>query len=95
VDEDVRVETISALATDIKSEVLFYREVGVWHEGDYAHAVLGTVEGWIPTSMLPPRRSIKRRIQEILVRKAEPLVPPRSKRVALVQQRLGQSSNSD
>ncbi len=40
VDEDVSIDTISALARDTRTEVVFYQEVGVWHDGDYAHGVL-------------------------------------------------------
>src|SRR5439155_10736100 len=41
VDENISIETIAALASDTNTEVLLYQEVNVWHEGDYAHAVLG------------------------------------------------------
>lgn len=90
VDEDIRIETISALARDVESKILLYQEVGVWHQGDYAHAVLGRIEDWVPANGRPPRRGIEGRIREILARKPEPLVPPRSQRLALVQQRLDQ-----
>ncbi len=95
VDEDIRVETISALAKDIESEVLLYQEVGVWHEGDYAHAVLGRVEDWVPAGGYLPNHGFGRRIREILTLKPEPLVPSRSQRLALVERRLDQHYHDD
>lgn len=90
VDEDVSIDTISALARDTKTEVLLYQEVGVWHEGDYAHAVLGKRGGWIPVSKAHPRNQrIRKRISKLLRGRPEPLVPPRSRRLALVRQQLG------
>ncbi|MUL37299.1 hypothetical protein BWI75_13360 [Gloeocapsopsis sp. AAB1 = 1H9] len=44
IDEDIDVNTILSLASDLDTEVLLYQEVDVWHEGDYAHAVLGKRE---------------------------------------------------
>src|SRR5262249_4466878 len=44
VDEDVDLKQITVLAEDVSARVLFYREVGVWHYGDYFHVVLGRCE---------------------------------------------------
>jgi SAM-dependent methyltransferase len=96
VDEDINVDTIVALARDTGTEILLYQEVGVWHEGDYAHAVLGRREEWVEaTHPHPPARGIKGRIRELLFGGAEPLVPPRSQRLALVRQRLGREYYPD
>jgi len=90
VDEDIGVETISALARDTSTEVLLYQEVGVWHEGDYAHAVVGKRQGWMAVSRSDRANpGIRRRISQLLSSRAEPLVPPRSERLALVRSRLG------
>jgi hypothetical protein len=80
VDEDVTVDTMSQLARDTGTDVLAYREIGVWHEGDYAHAVLGTWAGWEhqPRPTRGPRR-----------RPPSPLVPGRAGRLARVVERLG------
>lgn len=91
VDENVNVATILALAEDTNTEILLYQEVDVWHEGDYAHVVLGKREGWVTAanSFLTNRRDIKRKIRQLLLNKTKPLVPPRSRRLALVHERLG------
>ncbi len=80
VDEDITLETISQLARDTGTEVLSYEEIGVWHEGDYAHAVLGSWVGWKdqPVPAREPRR-----------RPPAPLVPSRAARLARVVDRLG------
>jgi len=41
VDEDVTIEHIVQLAADTDTHVLYFRELGVWQYGDYAHFVLG------------------------------------------------------
>lgn len=82
VDEDITADAIVTLARDTGQDVLFYSEVGVWHEGDYAHAVLGTCAGW-DTATPPSRRTA-------LSRTPPPaLVPSRRARLARVIDRLG------
>ena len=80
VDEDITVDTISRLARDTGTEVLAYHEIGVWHEGDYAHAVLGSWAGWAGQ----PRAT-----REARLRPPAPLVPSRAARLARVVDRLG------
>lgn len=41
VDEDVTPQDIVVLARDTNTQLLYYREVGIWHYGDYAHVVVG------------------------------------------------------
>ena len=41
IDEDVAVPDVVRLAEKTGTKLLYYREVGVWHYGDYAHLVLG------------------------------------------------------
>jgi hypothetical protein len=41
VDEDVTPQDIVGLARDTDTQLLYYREVGIWHYGDYAHVVVG------------------------------------------------------
>lgn len=81
VDEDITLETISQLARDTGTEVLAYHEIGVWHEGDYAHAVLGSWAGW--ADQLRSTREPRLRPP------APPLVPSRAARLARVVDRLG------
>jgi SAM-dependent methyltransferase len=92
VDEDIGLGQISKLAQATGNEVLLYQEIGVWHEGDYAHAVLGRREGWAAVAM-PPARSMKRRtlqrIRRLVSGGGEPLIPSRSQRLARVHQQLG------
>jgi SAM-dependent methyltransferase len=41
VDEDVTPQDIVGLARDTDTQLLYYRKVGIWHYGDYAHVVVG------------------------------------------------------
>lgn len=88
IDEDINISTIVDMASDIQTEVLLYQEVDVWHEGDYAHAVLGKREGLV-TVAYPANGGVKRRIRKFLQSKTQPLVPSRRQRLALVHERLG------
>ncbi|MDQ1265915.1 MAG: hypothetical protein QG635_1067, partial [Bacteroidota bacterium] len=40
IDEDVFLEDISRLAQETASRLIFYQEISIWLESDYAHAVL-------------------------------------------------------
>ncbi|MGO8776979.1 MAG: hypothetical protein ACLQHT_22110 [Terracidiphilus sp.] len=40
-DEDVTLADILTLAKETGTDLLYYREVGIWRYGDYAHVVLG------------------------------------------------------
>lgn len=40
-DEDVTPQDMIVLARDTGTQLLYYREVGIWHYGDYAHVVVG------------------------------------------------------
>ena len=94
VDEDITIDTISQLAKDIDKEVLLYKEVSVWHIGDYAHAVLGSRHEWVLESDRPqPTRGlkymIKRKIKEKIFGTPPPLVPPKEEKKILVKNKLG------
>ena len=74
VDEDVDLKQIMALGEDVSARVLFYREVGVWHYGDYFHAVLGRCER-LPNVVLRQARheglaSVKHMVKQLLGRAA-------------------------
>ncbi len=94
VDEDISIETISALARDTKTDVLLFQEINVWHQGDYSHAVLGTHDGWVAATSTPPAiMGIKHMIKKVLLLdNVERLVPPRPHRLALLYQKLGHQS---
>lgn len=40
VDEDISAEVILQLSKDTGTELILYKKINVWHEGDYAHAIL-------------------------------------------------------
>lgn len=88
IDEAIDLTTILTLAQDTETEVLAYYEVDVWHRGDYAHAVLGTRSDW--TAVMPDRSiTVKAMVQRWLARQTTSRNVERSRRLALVQQRLG------
>jgi len=86
VDEDIDVEVLSSLAKDTGTEILFYQEVGIWHEGDYAHAVLSPKSGWsgVPCG----RGGLKRKLRELVTPKRRPPTSSRAQRLAIVNKAL-------
>jgi trans-aconitate methyltransferase len=40
VDEDITVEVVQILASDCDARLSLYKKVGIWRNGDYAHAVI-------------------------------------------------------
>jgi trans-aconitate methyltransferase len=93
IDEDIALGPISSFAFDSDCEILLYQEVGIWHEGDYAHAVLGKGRGWTAVKKGESRhRNILMRISELFSKKTAPLLPSRSVRLQLVRERLGSSA---
>ncbi len=55
VDEDVTPECILHLAGTVTREILFYKVVGIWRYGDYAHAVIGRIPNLDPVMPRNPR----------------------------------------
>lgn len=91
VDEDITIETMSQMAHETGTDVLCYKEVGVWHEGDYAHAVLGQRVGWKDVHQpVHTPHGIMTKMRDLFCKPPELLVPPRLERLARVLQRLGQ-----
>lgn len=41
VDEDVNLADVVMLSKETGTQMIYYREIGIWHYGDYAHVVLG------------------------------------------------------
>jgi SAM-dependent methyltransferase len=41
VDEYIEIDDIKRLAHETATDLLYYRKVGIWNYGDYAHVVLG------------------------------------------------------
>jgi trans-aconitate methyltransferase len=90
IDEHISIETISTLAKETATEVVFYQEVGIWHEGDYAHAVLGKQTDWRPVSRNP--RSRKTGLLHFLSGESRRAGHSRAERLRLVQSRLGKEA---
>jgi len=90
IDEHISIETISTLAKETATEVVFYQEVGIWHEGDYAHAVLGKQTDWLPVSQNPQSR--KKGLLNFLFGKSHRADLSRAERLRLVQSRLGKEA---
>jgi SAM-dependent methyltransferase len=63
VDEDIDVAVLQRLSEEIDGRLLFYREVSIWHTGDYAHAVIGRDRHMaeLPAGQ-PPQQSIAARL---------------------------------
>jgi hypothetical protein len=76
VDEDVGPLEAHAIAQDTQSELLSYRQVGIWRYGDYAHFVFGRFNTMSALdSRLPaPPQTLKQQLKS-LVKKAETEVP--------------------
>jgi SAM-dependent methyltransferase len=95
IDEDIDLSAIQNLANDTGTKILLYQEVDVWHEGDYAHAVLGKRDGWVVATTHPPFRGMRAWIRQLFqfrsskTKPLKPLVPRKSQRRALIHQRLG------
>jgi SAM-dependent methyltransferase len=86
VDEDIGIDTLSVLARSTGTEILLYEEVGVWHEGDYAHAVLGRPGDWAPVRI--PDEGLRVRLVKWAAARWESRAWDRSKRLAWVKSRL-------
>jgi SAM-dependent methyltransferase len=90
IDEHITIETISTLAKETATEVLFYREVGIWHEGDYAHAVLGRQTDWVPVPPTHPSR--RTTLIKSLFGKGRSGYSTKAERRRLVHSRLGKDA---
>ena len=51
VDENITISDMETLAHEVGARLIYYREVGIWHYGDYFHAVLGRFQE-LPTVAL-------------------------------------------
>lgn len=72
VDEDVTMADIVRLAADTDTHVLYFRDVGIWRYGDYAHFVLGRGPHLKPVllreSRSPGFAGLKHRMKRLLGR---------------------------
>ena len=89
VDEDVSAASILAMASDTGTEVTLYQKVGVWYEGDYAHAVVSQRRPWTGIDEASPSASIGSKVRKFLALGAHSVLPARAERLARVHERLG------
>jgi SAM-dependent methyltransferase len=76
IDEDVAILDVVRLAKETDTRLLFYREVGVWHYGDYAHLVLGKSQSMAEVALREYKpdgiAALKRPIKRLLRRGETP-----------------------
>lgn len=60
VDENIDLDLIITFARETATELLSYRQVGIWHYGDYAHVVLGRFQNLAPVPQPQPRPRVRR-----------------------------------
>jgi SAM-dependent methyltransferase len=80
VDEDVTIADIVQLAADADMYVLYYREVGIWRYGDYAHFVLGRYEHLKPVALREFRQEGFAGFKHRVKRRLERAPPPEGDR---------------
>lgn len=66
VDEHIYPQQIIMLADHVDARLLYYREVGVWHYGDYFHVVLGRGEKLPAVTLRQPKREGLAAIRELV-----------------------------
>ncbi|MBI4366372.1 MAG: class I SAM-dependent methyltransferase [Deltaproteobacteria bacterium] len=76
VDEDIGIEEIKTLSQNAAADLLYYRKLGIWEYGDYAHIVFGRFQELAPVAVRqnqPPEglAALKQRVKR-LVRGTEP-----------------------
>jgi len=55
VDEDITPSDVITLAEETNTQILYYRQVGIWRYGDYAHLVLGRYKSLADVTLRKPR----------------------------------------
>jgi SAM-dependent methyltransferase len=73
VDENVGPTDALTAATDTHTRLLYYREVGIWRYGDFAHFVLGRFQSLANVGLRRhrPNTGMRNKIKEVLHRKGE------------------------
>jgi SAM-dependent methyltransferase len=68
VDEDIDIDVITTLASATETSLLYYRRVGIWNYGDFAHITLGRFQSLVPVALreLRPSRGRKQQVVEFL-----------------------------
>ena len=86
VDENISVDALLVFAAETATELCYYREINVWHERDYLHAVLSRQRGFAPAD--PDTASFRARARRRWSRPSS-VAGTRKERAALVRERLG------
>jgi SAM-dependent methyltransferase len=72
VDEDVTSGDVIVLAKETSTQILYYREIGIWRYGDYAHLVLGRYQNLADVALREYRpggvAALKQRVKRLLGR---------------------------
>jgi 2-polyprenyl-3-methyl-5-hydroxy-6-metoxy-1,4-benzoquinol methylase len=91
VDEDVTVETLLEFASTTGTNLCFYKEVDVWHRGDYLHAAFVRGPRWLPVVNAAAHRTMAARWVATVGRpfRGANGIPSRAARAGLVRERLG------
>jgi 2-polyprenyl-3-methyl-5-hydroxy-6-metoxy-1,4-benzoquinol methylase len=70
VDEDVTPADIIVLAKETGTQLLYYREIGIWQYGDYVHLVLGRYQSLTKVALRQYKpvgvSALKRRVRRLL-----------------------------
>lgn len=70
VDEDINIDDIKRLADETATDLLYYRKVGIWNYGDYAHFVLGRFKALAKVALREYRpggiAGLKQRLKDLL-----------------------------
>jgi SAM-dependent methyltransferase len=74
VDEDIDLTDIDTLRRDTATDLLYFRKLGIWEYGDYAHLVFGRYQELAPVALRqhqpPPGRlaALKQQVKAIVSR---------------------------
>ena len=93
VDEDITISVIQKLANDLEMYIVLYKEVSVWHQGDYVHVVLSKRE-WKQESdrkdgvKMDLKSLLKNKLKEKFSRKADLAFELRQERLLWAKEKL-------
>lgn len=94
IDEDISHETILTLARETGTRIVLYQEVGIWHQGDYAHVILEAVSPWAHKPIPAPNElRWREKIRRIFTKLPSAHFPSLEARRKLVNKRLGSDAN--
>ena len=86
IDEEIDVSTLLSFAEDTGTQLIYYCEKDVWHQGDYAHAVFARNRSMIE---IRERSRISSLLQRVSLLISPSRWPSKRKRLKMVAARLG------